>query len=192
MFNRPLDSIQKIELPLAIVGYGDTTKALKQKLFLIQKFKLADTKSLIELLRNRANLKDSLDTDTKKQLEMLWKSAELDDLDLTELFVSLLPTFVDKASRAFLEKMDPMPWYHKDRCGEVYDDFMKAAGKKAANEVARFALPRVRAKLALQELICAITSDPKHFSKLISKTPRYLACPRTADLIWARPSQSAG
>lgn len=171
-----------ISLSLSIMGSGDPQNSLRKKLRLIREFKLADPDTLVRILKTRAS-QTGLSVEDRALLEQFWKNAELDDLDLTELFVCFLPTIIDRQSSKFLASLDPQPFFNKHKCGDLYEEFIKASVRKSAAEVKRFVLPRVRAKLAVKEIVCLITSDPAKIAELIKISPRYLACPTAANLI---------
>lgn len=79
--------------------------------------------------------------------------------------------------------MDPALAFNKSKYGDQYDEFAKNAVRKSADSVKRFVLPRVRAKLAIKEIVCLITSDSEKIAELVRLSPRYLACLITTDLI---------
>lgn len=180
------DSVSKksigFKLPLAIAGTGDIGSILKQKFQLIRKFNIAQPEKLHSLIKLRTD-QNLLSPDDQAYLNDLWTQTELDDLDYTELFICFLPTIIDHQNSKFLMSMDPSPAFSRTKYGDQYDEFIKRAVRKSADSVMRFALPRVRAKLAVKEIICLITSDSAKIAELIRISPRYLACTVTTDLI---------
>lgn len=171
-----------ITLPLALLGFGASQENMRKKLFLIKKFNLADPNELIRILQSKQP-NQALASEDQKFLLKLWKETDLDDLDYAELFVSALPEIAKLYGPGFSESFDPQPKFHRHVFGAKYTDFTKNSVAKSANSVKRFALPRVRAKLAAKEIICLATSDPTLISKMIELSPRYLACPGTTELI---------
>ena len=169
------------KLPIGLAS-GDHSENLKLKLTLINKFMLADSHILLELLNTKSS-KKKLSTANIDYLEKLWVETELDDLDLTELFVCYLPKIIDSQNEVFLAKLDPQPIFNRQLFGDQYLTFARAAVCKSANAVSRFVLPRVRAKLVLREIIYLLTSDLEKLCTLIKITPKYLSCPEVADLI---------
>ena len=175
-------NIIEFNLPLAIGGTGDFNIILKKKFQLIGKFKFAQPEFLLSLVKKIAE-QTLLSSDDQAYLNSLWLQTDLDDLDYTELFVCFLPTIIDQQNSKFLMSMDPSPGFSKSKYGDQYDEFIKHAVRKSAKSVKQFVLPRVRAKLAVKEIICRITSDPDKIAELIRLSPRYLACTITTDLI---------
>lgn len=169
-------SSSKISIPLRCWGEA------KEKLSLIRDTKLLNVEQLKwfhRCLKGDTQLSES----DKKKILALAQDYQLNELDFAELYASFLGKIQSALSDAFIESSDVLREYHKNKLGEKYNELNRQRFIHSTNAIARFALPRIRAKLAIQEFAFIITRDEPLMFKLISLSPYYLKCPLFCKII---------
>lgn len=163
-------------LPLSILTKGAEQESLETKLKLINAFQLVDLQFLKRCLGARI-AKSALAQEDISKLKIIFKENDPDDLDFAELFLSNLPQVLTKVKRDFIFRLDPQPLLNRKIYGEKYNEALMLGAHGSSEIVKRFTLPRVRAKLALKELICLILNDTNLISELLGLSTAYLSCP---------------
>lgn len=106
----------------------------------------------------------------------------IDEFDLAQLIAYNLLARKEIFNDSYLAYLVGPPWNVSEFKPETRHELLHRV-LLFGHKLHRLALPRIRAKLALQEVVVAITGDMAALKRLLSITPKYLGCEYVQRLI---------
>lgn len=163
-----------IKLPICVPDENENiSEYLRTRLRLIKLYDFLDVKSLISLYEKKKS-----GIDCSNEISKLAKSftLQINDFDKTELIVSGL------RNRKISDKTREMiiPRYGHVEMFKHEEGFLEHESKYVMHRVALLALPRIRAKIAVLEVLYVLNPTWDFYCELVTLCPLFIKSPRTA------------
>lgn len=158
-----------------MLSSNEAEQEIIQKIRFIEDFKFLPRR-ILTTLKDSIIQHQNLSEIQKNKLKKLLPLTELTDFDKAEMFLCYIGSKEESAPDSLIQLLDPQRPYHEQIYGEDYKKNVRRKFKQSCKEIAKHALPRVRAKLATKELICFCLKSENLLLDLVTLSPLYLQC----------------